>query len=37
MIPVGIFSVATAVPAAAPLPLAMFVDEGSAILRILRL
>ena len=28
---------ATAVPAAAPLPLAMFVDDGKAILRILSL
>jgi hypothetical protein len=34
VMPVGICSVATAVPAAAPLPLAIFVDEGRAIRRI---
>src|SRR4029078_1830416 len=34
IIPTGTCSVATAVPAAAPLPLAMFVDDGKAILSI---
>src|SRR5215475_12079709 len=37
MIPTGIFSVATAVPAAEPEPLAILVELGSATRRILRL
>ena len=37
MIPVLTLSVATAAPAAAPVPLAILVEVGSVILRILRL